>query len=546
MNRHGSFPDLVLINGNIRTQDPDQPLAGAVAVARGRILTVGDDEEIKPLAGPGTRIIDLGGRPCLPGLMDSHFHFYDWALRRSQLTLADVESFEELLDRVSAAARETDPGPWILGQGWNEADWPEHRMPTRDDLDRAAPSNPVALWRCDLHLAVANSAALELAGINETTSGLPEGTVERGASGRPTGILREGAPNLIKEIIPSLREDEIHAAMREGIHVLHSLGLTALEDIRLMGGAAGKAAFRNLQLLRNGGDLDLRCWVSIPGERLEEAVALGLSTGFGDDYLRIGHVKYFADGGMGARTAWMLEPYLDAGYGMPATPMEELKESLCRADEAGLAVAIHSIGDRTNRELVTVFEALQESRSRTSAAAAARPLVSHRIDHVQMIQPEDLARLAGLDIVACVQPHNLVLDIAMVDECVGERGKWTYPYRSMLDRGVRVIFSSDAPVCDPGPLAGIHAAVTRQRKDGTPAGGWYPEQRITVDDAVRGYTILPAVSYGMSDRLGSITPGKYADMVVLDKDIYTIDPMEIIETKVDLTVFDGRIVFERP
>jgi predicted amidohydrolase YtcJ len=546
MNRHGFSPDLVLINGNIRTQDADRPLAGAVAVGRGRILAVGDDEEIKSLAGPDTRVVDLGGRLCLPGLMDSHFHFYDWSMRRLQLTLADVESFQDLLNRVSAAVRDAEPGRWILGQGWNEADWPEHRMPTRDDLDRAAPSNPVALWRCDLHLAVANSAALEQAGIDENASDLPEGSIKRDASGRPTGILREGAPNLIKEIIPSLKEEEIYAAMREGIHVLHSLGLTALEDIRLMGGTAGKAAFQSLQRLRNGHDLDLRCWVSIPGERLEQAVSLGLRTGFGDDYLRIGHVKYFADGGMGARTAWMLEPYLDAGIGTPATPMEELEKSLRRADEAGLAVAIHSIGDRANRELVSVFEGLQKNRGRNRADAAARPLASHRIDHVQMIRPEDLARLARLDVVACVQPHNLVLDIAMIDECVGERGKWTYAYRGMLDRGIRVTFSSDAPVCDPGPLAGIHAAVTRQRRDGTPEGGWYPSQRISVDDAVRSYTILPAVSYGVGDRLGSITPGKYADMVVLSKDIYTIDPMEIIETKVDLTVFDGRIVFERP
>jgi predicted amidohydrolase YtcJ len=545
MNEHGLFPDLILWNGNIRTQDMDRPRAGAVAVGRGRFLAVGGDEEIRSLAGPDTRVVDLCGRLCLPGLMDAHFHFYDWAVRRLQLTLADAKSFQDFLNRVSAAVRDTEPGRWILGQGWNEADWPEHRMPAREDLDRAAPSNPVALWRCDLHLAVANSAALELAGINETTSGLPEGSIEKDASGRPTGILREGAPNLIKEIIPSLKEDEIYAAMREGIHVLHSLGLTALEDIRLMGGAAGKAAFTNLQLLRNGNDLDLRCWVSIPGERLDEAVSLGLRTGFGDDYLRIGHVKYFADGGMGARTAWMLEPYLDAGYGMPATPMKELERSLRRADKAGLAVVIHSIGDRTNRELVTVFKALQETRTDNRTGGASRSLVPHRIDHVQMIRPEDLARLARLDVVACVQPHNLILDIAMIDECVGEKGKWTYPYRDMLDHGIRTIFSSDTPVCDPSPLAGIHAAVTRQRKDGTPVGGWYPSQRISVEEAVRGYTIVPAMCYGVDDRMGSIAPGKYADMVVLSEDIYTIDPMKISETTVDVTVFDGRIVFER-
>jgi predicted amidohydrolase YtcJ len=545
MKQHTSAPEMILINGAIRTQDTRKPLVEAVAIGAGRVLVTGDNQEIQPMAGPDSEVIDLGGRLCLPGMMDSHFHYYTWALGRRQLMLADVRSFPELLDRVSAAAGTAEPGQWILGQGWNEADWPEHRMPMRNDLDKAAPANPVAMWRCDLHLAVVNSRALELAHINEETPDPPDGVIARDASGRPNGILRELAPNLIRDIIPAPGDDELFSVMREGIPVLHSLGLTALEDIRLMGGKEGAPAFKTWQRLRDADELDLRCWVSIPGERLEEAASLGLRTGFGDDRLRVGHIKYFADGGMGARTAWMLEPYLDAGCGMPLTPMEELEKSLHRAHQTGLAIAVHSIGDRTNRELITVFEGLRDQRKGAGVADPPGPIASHRIEHVQMIRPEDLVRLGRLDVVACVQPHNLVLDIAMVDESVGEKGKWTYPYGDMLDCGISPIFSSDAPVCDPSPLAGIHAAVTRQRKDGTPGGGWYPSQRIGVEDAVRGYTILPALSYGVGDRLGSVTPGKYADMVVLDRDIYAVDPMEIIEAKVDLTIFDGRIVFQR-
>jgi predicted amidohydrolase YtcJ len=545
MKQHVSAPEMILVNGVIRTQDTRKSLVEAVAIGGGRVLATGHDKEIRSLADPDTKVVDLRGRLCLPGMMDAHFHYHTWAMGRRQLTLADVRSLPELLDRVSAAAGTAEPGKWILGQGWNEADWSEHRMPMRDDLDRVAPSHPVALWRCDLHLAVVNSRALELARINEETPDPPEGVIARDASGRPNGILRELAPNLIRDVIPEPQDDELLSIMREGIPVLHSLGLTALEDIRLMGGQEGAPAFKAWQRLRDLGELDLRCWVSIPGERLEEAVSLGLRTGFGDDRLRVGHIKYFADGGMGARTAWMLEPYLDAGCGMPLTPMEELEKSLHRADQAGLAIAIHSIGDRTNRELITVLEGLRDKRKGASRADAPGPIASHRIEHVQMIRPEDLLRLARLDVVVCVQPHNLILDIAMVDESVGAKGKWTYSYRDMLDCGISPIFSSDAPVCDPSPLVGIHAAVTRQRKDGTPGGGWYPSQRISVEDAVRGYTILPALSYGAGDRLGSITPGKYADMVVLDRDIYAIDPAEILETKVDLTVFDGRVVFRR-
>jgi len=310
-----------------------------------------------------------------------------------------------------------------------------------------------------------------------------------------------------------------------------------------MGGLEGARALKAWERLNEMGELALRCWVCIPGERLDEAIALGLRTGLGGDRLRIGHLKYFADGGMGARTAWMLEPYLDAECGMPLFPMDEFAEAVKKADRAGLAVMVHAIGDRANREVITVFEELEKARVKDGKPAYAPPWIPHRIEHVQMIRPEDLERLARLGVAACVQPHNMILDISMIDESVGPKGKWTYSYRDMLDAGVPVFFSSDAPVCDTSPLVGIHAAVTRQRKDGTPEGGWYPEQRITVEEAVRCYTIVPATTYGREHELGSITPGKHADLVILDRDIYSVDPMEIVDTRVDLTIFDGRIVY---
>ena len=545
MNTRQIAPELILLHGNFHTQDPNQPEVTAVSIGGGHILEVGSDAYIKSFMGTNTKIIDLGGRLGLPGMIDSHFHFYDWALGRQQLQLADVTSFKECMERVAYAASKAGPGKWIVGQGWNESEWPENRMPNRYDLDTAAPFNPVALWRCDLHLAAVNSQALQLAGIDKNTPNPPQGVIAKDSSGEPTGILRELAPNLVRAAIKNPDDQELLEAMRDGITFLHTLGVTGLHDTRLMGGLEGATALRGWQRLHEMGDLDLRCWAGIPGERLEEAAGLGLRTGLGNDRLRIGYLKYFADGGMGARTAWMLEPYLDAACGMPLFPMNQFAEAIKKADRAGLAVMIHAIGDRANREVVSVFEELKKSRLRDKNNPYAPPAISHRIEHVQMIRHEDLKRLALLGIPACVQPHNMILDIGMIDESVGDKGKWTYAYRDMLDAGIPLLFSSDAPVCDASPLVGIHAAVTRQRRDGTPEGGWYPHQRISVDEAVRGYTVTPAMAYGQDHTLGSITPGKYADLIILEKNIYTIDPMEIADTKVDMTIFDGRIVYQR-
>ena len=543
MTQNPSAPDLILLNGQMRTMDDQNPRAQAMAVKVGRIMAVGDNDAIAALADSKTERVNLDGRLGIPGMMDSHFHFYDWAMGRQQLDLARVKSLDELLNQVAQTAGQLPQEKWILGQGWNESDWPEHTMPRRDHLDGVASSHPVALWRCDLHLVSVNSRALELAGIDETTPDPPDGVIEKDSSGRPTGILRELAPNLVKTVIPAPNADEIVAAMRDGISHLHTLGLTGLHDVRLMGGLEGAPALKAWQLLNEKGELALRCWVSLAGERIEEAIALGLRTGLGDDRLRIGHLKYFADGGMGARTAWMLEPYLDAEYGMPLGSMAELSRNIAAAEKAGLAVMVHAIGDRANREIITTLEGLAKLRSETKERSIVPPVLPHRIEHTQMIRSEDIQRLAKLKVAACVQPHNMILDINMIEESVGPRGRWTYAYKEMIDAGIPVLFSSDAPVCDPSPLVGIHAAVTRQRRDGTPAGGWYPEQRISVEDAVQGYTTVPAAFYGQSREMGTLTPGKRADMTILDRDIFQVDPMEIADTRVEMTIFDGRIVY---
>jgi len=538
-------PELILFNGNFRTMDEHVPQAQAVAINGGQIMAVGNNKAIGAMADTSTKQIDLEGHLALPGMIDSHFHYYEWALMRKHLNLADVASFSECMRNIHIAAEKEKPNRWIIGQGFNESDWPENQMPSRRDLDKAAPHHPVIIWRCDLHLAVANSNALQQAGVQRNTPDPPEGLIERDADGEPTGVLREHAINLVKETIPPLTDNQIMDAMKDGMSELHSLGLTGLHDIRLMGGVEGATALRLWQKLNETSALRLRTWVTLPGERIDEAIALGLRTGFGNERLRLGHLKYFADGGMGARTAWMIDPYIDAGSGMPLTTIEELEQAVVKADANGLSVMIHAVGDRTNRELALMFERLVPHNGSASANHAYRNNIApHRIEHLQMIRKADMNKLARMRIAGCVQPHNMILDINMIDQSVGKLGKHCYAFRNMLDAGIQLMFSSDCPVANPSPLVGIHAAVTRQRADRTPKGGWYPDQRVTVDDAVRAYTLNPAVASCVANQLGSLSPGKHADIVVLDKDIYAIEPAGILNTRVLLTLFDGKITFQ--
>jgi len=542
MNDRQPMADLILNNGILRTQDPQNPVADAAAMTGGILTAVGSNDAVNSLADSHTHRIDLGGRLVLPGFTDVHFHYCDWTLGRQKLDLAALRSLPQLIQTVKTATAEKQPGQWILGLGFNETQWPENRMPRRDDLDAAAPRHPVFLWRCDLHLAVANSMALEKAGITAETPDPPHGVIGRDARGKPNGILKEQAIDRVKAILPVPGEKETAMTMQNGFAVVHAMGITGLHDLRLMDGQQGALALKSWQRLNENGALDLRCWVTLPGQRLDEAVALGIRSGWGNDRLRIGHVKYFVDGGMGARTAWMLKPYRDAGCGMPLMAMEELQGRLQKAHAAGLAVAVHAIGDRANRELVGLFEKIQPSAENADICAPSLP---HRLEHVQMIRPEDIARLARLNVVACVQPHNLALDMDMIDECVGENGRYTYAFGDLLAAGIAMCLSSDAPVCDPNPLTNIHAAVTRCRSDGTPAGGWYPAQKISVAQAVRAYTLTPAIVGGRAGELGCLKRGSLADMVILDRDIYHVDPMEIIQTRVEMTIFDGRIVHRR-
>jgi predicted amidohydrolase YtcJ len=539
--------DLYLVNGKVYTQDARMPAASAVAISGNRFRAVGSDDQIRSLAGPGAQIIDLGGRRVLPGLNDGHFHYWDWALALRQLPLSTSPSLAAVREQVAQAAQTPGTG-WVLGRGWNETLWLEQRLPTRADLDDVAGPHPVMLYRNDMHLAVVNSQALQAAGITADTPNPPGGVIGRDAAGQPNGLLADLAMNLASAVVPPVSEEDTVDAMRAGITLLHRLGLTGLHDYRVMGGICGVPAFRAWQRLEAAGKLALRVWMHLPGERTSEAIALGLRTGFGNDYLRVGHLKFFVDGSQGARTAWMLEPYEDSGCGIPLTPLAEIGDAVVRAELAGWAVAIHSIGDRANRELISTLEQARETVAQhrpISGAVTAPPKAPHRIEHVQMLRSEDLPRLARLGVVASVQPLQATDDIAMVEQSVGQRAQYAYTFQSLLRAGVPLALGSDCPVADPNPFWSIHAAVTRQHRDGTPVGGWYPEQRLTIQQAVWGFTMGTATASGRQAELGSIVAGKLADLVVLDRDILAIEPAEIAEARADLTVFDGCVVFER-
>jgi len=535
-----NLPDLILYNGNLYTQDSKVPEASAIAIRNGKILAVGDDTDIRALATPDTKVVDLEGRRVLPGLTDSHIHFYEWALLLQGLTLEDATSLDEVLRRIKEAATQAEPNAWIVGQGWNQDRWPVPKLPTRFDLDKVAPDTPTILWRTDLHLAWVNSAALKAAEITADTPDPEMGVIDRDETGQPTGILRELAINLVREVMPPHTDAQTDEAMRRAMSKVHQLGLTGVHDFRIMGGEDGPPALRAWQRLRAADELNLRAWVLIPGELLDEAITLGLQTGFGDDFLRIGPAKFFSDGATGPRTAWMLEPFEDAGTGLPLTPMSQMAEAISKAHKAGISTAIHAIGDRAVRELLDVYTEVTGVQE-----AGMKPRIPHRIEHVQHSHPDDLKRLGPLGLIASVQPLHLTDDMQMVDKACGSRARWAYAFRDLLDAGTVLALGSDCPVASPNPFWGIHAAVTRQKRDGNPKGGWYPLQKLTVAEAVWGYTMGAAIATGQEAVQGSLTPGKLADLIILNQDIFKIPPEQIHNTKVLITVFDGRIVYQQ-
>jgi len=522
--------DQLLVNGRVYTMDAGCPRASELAIARERILAVGDD--LRDLLAPGGEVLDLGGRCVLPGLADSHIHFTSYALGLRGLDLAGAATLGEMLALVAGRARETEPGEWVRGRGWDQERWPDRCFPKASDLDTVASSHPVMLTAKSGHALVANSLALRLAGITGATPDPPGGRIGRGVDGQPDGILFEdSAMSLVADLVPPPGPEETDAALRETLPSAWRVGLTTIHDMD------GTRAFAAYQQLHARSELGLRVVKYLPADALDCVLEVGLRAGLGDNWLRVGGIKVFADGALGPRTAAMLAPYEGepGNVGVLTTDEDALRALARKAMLGGLPLAVHAIGDRANRLVLDVLASVDGGDHG----------LRHRIEHVQLLHPGDVTRLATLGVVASMQPIHATQDYEMADRYWGKRCATAYAWRSLLEAGAVLAFGSDGPVEDLNPFVGIHAAVTRNRADGSPGPeGWYPQQRLTVEDAVRAYTLGAAYAVGLEDRLGSLTPGKLADLIVLDRDIFTCDSMAIVETRVMATMVGGQLVYD--
>lgn len=530
--------DLILYNGDIHTMNPAAPRGQAIAIVGDRIAAVGGNDEIRALGA--AQAVDLRGRTVAPGFTDSHLHFLSYGVGLQEIELAAVPTLDEALALVAARAATTPPGQWLTGRGWDHTLWGRGEFPTRQDLDRVAPAHPVFLRRKCGHAGWANTRALELAGITATTPDPVGGAIDHDpVTGQPTGILKDTAMELMFRLFEEPSLAEATAAIKAAMPHAHRAGLVGVHTME------GAGAFRAFQALHAAGELKLRVTMQIPEENLDAAIQAGLRSGFGNEWLRIGGVKIFSDGALGARTAYMLEPYegYPDNFGLAMGTPAHLREVIARASRAGIAAFVHAIGDRANRE---VLDAIEEAR-KVEAAHAPRirhQALRHRIEHAQIVHPADIPRFAALGVIASMQPIHATQDMLIADALWGKRSASAYPWRSLLNAGAVLAFGSDAPVETLNVMAGIHAAVTRRRPDGAPGpDGWYGAQRLTVAEAVAAYTVGAAYASGEEALKGSLAPGKLADLVVLSQDIFSLDPMKILETEVVGTMVGGEWVY---
>ncbi len=531
-------PLLVLVNGAIYTMNAAQPRAEAIALdpETGTIAGVGSSEEMRRLGGPLAELVDLRGRVALPGFIDAHIHLLSYHHQLHVVNLLGTRSEQEAAERVQARVVLAPQGSWISGGQWDRNLWPGGNFPTRASLDAVAPDHPVALWSKDGHVLWVNSQALALAGVTRDTPE-PEGaTIVRDASGEPTGILKEfGATRLVEQVIPS--EADPASSLQETIRLLQRRGITGIHDIE------DQQAVQRFQELHAQHALGVRVLFFFPRKALQALGRLGLQAGFGDDWLRLGGIKIFADGTLGSQTAAMLDPFEGTAdnRGILALPPEEMKAIVDMAAGQRLHVSIHAIGDRACRVALDGIEQAKERAKGTPGAEKVR----YRLEHVQLIAPEDIQRMARLGVVASVQPFHAVSDRDVAERYWGARHRRSYAYGTLQQSGVPLAFGSDAPVETTDPLRILHAAVMR-RDDQTPERApWLPEQSLSVAQALWSYTLGAAYAGGEESRKGSLEVGKLADLVVLGADPFAIPAGELPQTPVEATLIGGRVVYGR-
>ena len=529
--------DLIVTNAKVWTVDPALPRAEAVAVLGDRIVAVGTAAEVDAWRGANTKVVDAGNRLLLPGFNDAHVHFIDGGLQLDSVDLKDAATPDEFRARIArrAAAR---PREWIMGGDWDEEKWSPPRLPTKSLIDDVTGSTPVFVNRYDGHEALANSAALKLAGITAATPAPKGGEIVRDAQGNPTGILKDAAMDLVYKVIPPMTPERRLQAARRALAYAASLGVTSVQHMNPE--YADIAAYA---LLAERGELTARIYAAPIIFGWQDQAKLGIRRGFGSPYLRIGALKAYADGSLGSTTAYFFQPYTDAPKtrGLLAEgmyPLATMHERMVKADAAGLQLCVHAIGDEAISLVLDMFEQVAKTNGNRDRRL--------RIEHSQHVAPKDFARYAKLHVIASVQPYHAIDDGRWAERRIGpERIKTTYAFRTFMEHGVRLALGTDWTVAPLDPMQTIYAAVTRATLDGRNPNGWVPEQKLTVAEAVEAYTMGSAYAEFQEQQKGSIAPGKLADMVLLSDDIFSIPPAAIKDVKVEATWVGGRQVFDR-
>jgi len=529
--------DLIISNAKVWTGDDAQPKAEAVAVLGDRIVAVGSNSVVLLWRGPQTKLIDAHGKLLVPGFNDAHVHFTDGGRQLDNVQLNDASSADEFVRRIAEQAKRMPKGAWILGGDWDETKWNPPNLPTKEMIDPVTPDNPVLLSRYDGHSALANSQAFRLAGITAQTPDPPGGTIVRDAQGNPTGDLKDAALGLTDKVVPPPSHDQLVHAVKRALEYAASLGVTSVQTMNPE--YADIAAFS--ELLQNG-ELTTRIYAAPLITGVDDQVKIGIRHAFGGPYLRIGAVKAFADGSLGSRTAYFFEPFSDEpnNHGLLSDEMQPLslmRDRMMKADAAGIQICTHAIGDQA----ISIVLDLYTDVVKAHRGAERR----FRIEHAQHMAEKDFARFAQLDVIASVQPYQAIDDGRWAEARIGhDRASRTYAFRTFLNHGVHLAFGTDWDVAPLNPMLGIYAAVTRATLDGKNPNGWFPEQKLTVDESVRAYTMGSAYAEFQESEKGSITPGKLADMVLLNEDIFSIDPIKIRDVKVLKTIVGGKVIWD--
>lgn len=524
--------NLMLLNGNVYTMNPQLSGAEAVAVRDSKIIAVGRKSDVENLGKRNFRVIDLEGKTVLPGLTDCHTHILSFAQGLGRVDLHGIDSSGEILSAIESFSSRLKPDEWLLGAGWDKNVIEDQSIFSKQVLDNIWPQGPAALQSKDQHVLWVNSKALRFAGIDKTTNDPRGGMIEKDrSSGEPTGILKEKACGLVWDKLPPRTASTSEKLLKEAVKIANSYGLTGVQN------HDDPDAFELFRNLHSDGPLTLRAAFWIPIDRLDSAISQGLTSGSGNDFVRFGGVKMYADGSLGSQTALMFESFEGGGdnLGVEATSQEELAEKSIKASRAKMSVAIHAIGDRAvHQSLNAIDEAVRQNPEQTG--------LRHRIEHVQLLHPDDIGRFQELGVIASVQPVHAPADIDIADRYWGKRSRFAYAFKSLLDSGAKVVFGSDAPIETINPWMGIHAAACRKRIGDEKS--WHPEEKLSIFDAISGFTCWASYASYEESLKGSIEVGKLADVIVLSQDVFEVRPDEIPNTKVECTILGGRIVHE--